>query len=81
MSCSPGAPARQTAGFFEAETDMADDLSNRGPEDASRVNVNEPHELRYWTRTLGVSEAKLRSAVAAGGTATKDIRDYLGFKQ
>jgi hypothetical protein len=60
---------------------MADDLSKRGPEDASKVNVNEPHEVRYWTQVLGVSEAKLRSAVAAAGTATRDIRDYLGLKQ
>ena len=60
---------------------MADDLSKRGPQDQSRVNVNEPHELRYWTQALGVSEARLRSAVAAAGTSTRAVRDYLGLKQ
>ena len=57
---------------------MTDDLSNRGPQDRSRVNVNEPHELRYWTKELGVTEAKLRSAVAAAGVSVEKVRRYLG---
>ena len=57
---------------------MSDDLSNRGPQDRSRVNVNEPHELRYWTKELGVTEAKLRSAVAAAGVSVEKVRRYLG---
>ncbi|QSI29361.1 DUF3606 domain-containing protein [Variovorax sp. RKNM96] len=57
---------------------MADDLSKRGPQDATRINVNESHEVRYWTQTLGVTEAQLRSAVAAAGVETKDVRTYLG---
>ncbi|MDM0110643.1 DUF3606 domain-containing protein [Variovorax sp. J22R133] len=57
---------------------MSDDLSNRGPQDRSRVNVNEPHELRYWTREFGVTEAKLRSAVAAAGVSVEQVRRYLG---
>lgn len=60
---------------------MADDLSNRGPQDRSQINVNESHEMRYWTQALGVTEAKLRSAVAAAGTSAHAIRDYLGVKQ
>ena len=47
---------------------MADDPKKKGPEDQARINVNEAHEVRYWTKTLGVTEAKLRSAVAAAGT-------------
>lgn len=57
---------------------MADDLSYRGPHDRSRVNVNETHELRYWTRELGVTEAQLRAAVAAAGTSAQAVRNYLG---
>jgi len=57
---------------------MADDLSTRGPQDATRIDVNEAHEVRYWTQTLGVTEAQLRSAVAAAGVEVKDIRTYLG---
>ncbi|HJS02077.1 DUF3606 domain-containing protein [Variovorax sp. WS11] len=57
---------------------MPDDLSNRGPQDRSRINVSETHELRYWTKELGVSEAQLRAAVAAAGTSVEAVRQYLG---
>jgi len=57
---------------------MADDLSQRGQPERSRINVNEAHEMRYWTQTLGVTEAQLRSAVAAAGVEVKDVRTYLG---
>lgn len=60
---------------------MADDKSIRGPADATRINVNEDHELRYWTKTFAVSEAKLRSAVASAGVMTKDVRTYLGLPE
>jgi hypothetical protein len=57
---------------------MAEDLSSRDPQDRSRVNVNETHELRYWTKELGVTEAQLRAAVAAAGTSAQAVRSYLG---
>ena len=60
---------------------MADDKSIRGPADVSRINVNEDHELRYWTKTFAVSEAKLRSAVASAGVMVKDVRTYLGLPE
>ncbi|WP_313696931.1 DUF3606 domain-containing protein [Achromobacter sp.] len=56
---------------------MSDDLSKRGPEDRSRINVNEPHELRYWTQALGVSEEKLRDAVKAVGPSATAVREHL----
>lgn len=57
---------------------MPDDLNTRGPQDRSRINVSETHELRYWTKELGVSEAQLRAAVAAAGTSVEAVRQYLG---
>ena len=57
---------------------MPDDLSKRGPQDRSRINTSEPHELRYWTQALGVSEAQLRAAVAAAGNSVEAVRRYLG---
>lgn len=56
---------------------MADDLSNRGAQDRSRINVNEEHELRYWTEALNVSEQQLRVAVAAVGTGAEAVRQFL----
>jgi hypothetical protein len=35
---------------------MADDLKDRGAQDRSRVNVNEDHEVCYWTQKWGVSK-------------------------
>lgn len=56
---------------------MADDLSNRGPQDRSRVNVNEPHEIAWWTQKFGVSEQQLRDAVKKAGVSAKDIEKLL----
>jgi hypothetical protein len=57
---------------------MSDDLRNRGPADRTRINVNEQWEVDWWTKELGVTEAKLREAVRAVGVMVKDVRKYLG---
>ncbi|MDM0001187.1 DUF3606 domain-containing protein [Variovorax sp. J22P240] len=59
---------------------MADDLDNRGPEDRSRINVNEPHEVRYWMQRFDVTEEDLRKAVAEVGVAVDRIAEQLGKK-
>jgi hypothetical protein len=51
---------------IQGET-MADNLQDRGPQDRSRINVNERWELQYWTKHFGVSEEQLRSAVERAG--------------
>lgn len=56
---------------------MSDDLNQRGPQDRSRINVNESHELRYWTKELGVTEEQLRAAVKAVGVSASAVRDHL----
>ena len=56
---------------------MSDDLNNRGSQDRSRINVNEQHEIRYWTQTLGVTEQRLRDAVAAVGVSAEKVRAHL----
>ncbi|GGB94867.1 DUF3606 domain-containing protein [Pseudoduganella buxea] len=57
---------------------MSDNLQNRGPQDRSRINVNEEWELRYWTKELGLSEEELRNAVKAAGTTVTAVREHLG---
>ena len=57
---------------------MSDDLSKKGPADRTKVNVNEPWELKYWTKTLNVAEVKLKAAVKAVGTKVEDVRKHLG---
>lgn len=39
---------------------MADDLTDRAPEDRSRVNVNEAWELRRWCRQQSPAMRALR---------------------
>ena len=55
---------------------MTDNLEERGPRDRSRVNVHEPHELRYWTEQLGVSPEELTDAVAQIGPMVADLRQW-----
>ncbi|MFC3816618.1 DUF3606 domain-containing protein [Lysobacter sp. GCM10012299] len=56
---------------------MTDSAANRGEPDRSRINVNQAHELRYWTAALDVTEEELRAAVRAVGTSAEEVREYL----
>jgi len=56
---------------------MADDLTNRGPADRSRVNVNEYWEVQHWCRQFGCTEVQLRAAVAAVGVMADKVRAHL----
>ncbi len=56
---------------------MSDDLTNRGPQDRARINVTEDHELRYWTKELGVSEERLKAAVKTVGVSVESVREHL----
>jgi hypothetical protein len=53
---------------------MADDKTKRGAPDRIRINVNEPYELEYWTKELGVSDAKLKELVKQHGVMVADVR-------
>ena len=57
---------------------MSDDLKNRGPRDASRINLQEEHEVRYWTQALGVTREQLAAAVQAVGVSADAVRRQLG---
>ena len=47
---------------------MSDDLSKKGVQDRSRINMNEPHELSYWTEKFGVTKEELQKAIDRAGT-------------
>ena len=57
---------------------MTDDRSERGPQDALRVSVNEPWEVRYWCEELGVTPEQLKQAVRRVGPMVEDVRLELG---
>jgi hypothetical protein len=56
---------------------MADDRMKRGAQDRRRINVEQEHEIRYWTQELGVSEAALTAAVAKVGNSVEAVRREL----
>ena len=57
---------------------MADDKSNRGPADRARINIQEPYEVEYWSKELGVSPERLRELVAKHGVMAADVRKAAG---
>lgn len=59
---------------------MADDLTNRGPADRARINVNEPYEVQYWTTKFGCTPDELRSAVAAVGVMADAVERHLKIR-
>ena len=57
---------------------MASNRIDSGPVDRTRINMNEPFELRYWSKELGVSLAQLKAVVDKVGDTTDAIRQELG---
>jgi hypothetical protein len=56
---------------------MNDNLTPRGPRDASRINLSEPWEIDYWTKKFDVSEHDLRGAVQAVGYSAEKVEAKL----
>jgi hypothetical protein len=46
---------------------MTDSTERRGAGDRTRVNMDQEHEVRYWTRKFNVSREALQKAVDAAG--------------
>ncbi len=56
---------------------MSDDLSKKRPQDASKVNVNESWEVKYWCDKWNVTEKQLKDAVKAVGVLATDVAKHL----
>jgi hypothetical protein len=59
---------------------MSDDTKRSGSPDSRRINIDQEHEVRYWTREMNVSSDELREAVQAAGTSVEAVRNYLKKK-
>ncbi|MHA4835925.1 DUF3606 domain-containing protein [Sphingopyxis sp. MSC1_008] len=44
--------------------------------DRERISLTQEHELRGWSKRLGVSEERLRAAVGRVGNLAYDVRAY-----
>lgn len=58
---------------------MPDNLHIRQPIDARRINMNQAHEVAYWTRALGISEVRLQSIINKVGNSVVAVKKYLGI--
>ena len=56
---------------------MADDLKQTGKPDDQRINVEQDHEMSYWSKELGISRDELRRAVEQAGPLVKNVRQHL----
>lgn len=56
---------------------MSDNKGNRGAPDRDRIDINDPDEVRNWTKSLGVSKEELQQAVQAAGDRAEKVREYL----
>ena len=58
---------------------MSDDLLNKGQRDRSHIAMDQPHEVQYWTRHLGVTKDELQRAVDKVGNSAAAVRKELGL--
>jgi hypothetical protein len=56
---------------------MADDKMQKRPQDALRVNIDEDHEVQYWSRKFSVTRAQLVAAVNKVGVMAADVEKEL----
>jgi hypothetical protein len=59
---------------------MPDDLTNRGSQDRSRINVHEAHEVIYWCQRFGCSEEMLRQCVQEVGVNALKVESCVKSK-
>lgn len=60
---------------------MPDNPKKTGSADSQRINVNQSHELSYWTKKWGIMDAVLKSAVDAVGVMATDVEKWLREKK
>ena len=56
---------------------MADDLKHADKPDDQRIDVDQDHELSYWSEKLGVARDRLREVVAKTGPMLKNVEREL----
>src|SRR5262245_8759033 len=59
---------------LSAPKSMAENFKNLGTPDSSRISMNDEHQVRHWTETLGCSKDELATAVARVGDSSEAVR-------
>jgi predicted RNA-binding protein YlqC (UPF0109 family) len=53
--------------------------TKRVPPDRNKINLDQPDELKYWTRALKISEEEIRNAIGKVGNSAAAVRKELGI--
>lgn len=56
------------------------DNPNKTGLDRKLISLDQDHEVRDWTASLGCTPAQLREAVKAVGNSAEKVREYLSKK-
>jgi hypothetical protein len=56
---------------------MSDNPQKADYRDRDRINVHQEHELRYWSKELGVTPEILKETVEKVGVMAADVRREL----
>jgi hypothetical protein len=56
---------------------MPDDLTNKGPQDRSRISLLEPDEVQYWADKFNVSKERLSEPVRNVGHSADAVEKEL----
>jgi hypothetical protein len=57
---------------------MADDKTKRGQQDRDRIDVNDPDELRNWSKSLNKTPEEIKDAVRVVGNSAAKVREHFG---
>jgi hypothetical protein len=60
---------------------MADNKAKRGGADSKLIALQEPYEVRYWSKKLKVTPAKLKYAVKKVGHSAKKVEAYIKLQK
>lgn len=60
---------------------MPDNKTKRGRSDRSLIALREPFEVRYWSKKLKVTPAKLRYAVKKVGHSARKVAAYIRLQK
>jgi len=52
-------------------------LTKPVPPDRSKINLQNPEEVRIWTRKLGISPAELAKVIETVGNSAAEVRKEL----
>ncbi|WP_065755779.1 DUF3606 domain-containing protein [Bradyrhizobium paxllaeri] len=56
---------------------MADSLTRREQPGRSKINMNQDHEVHYWTRHLNIAKEELQKVIDKVGNSAAAVRKEL----